>query len=67
MPWVLGDSFKHTHKADTPAKKKQWSTVANAARESGKSDAASIRIANAAVKKHPSKTVAKKKSAHKPK
>lgn len=64
MPWTPGDGpARHTKKANTGAKKKQWSDTANAVRSkamaSGQSekeaDASAVRIANSAVKKHPSK------------
>jgi len=55
MPWTVGDAFGKTRKANTPAKKKQWRSTANSVLKSGKSEASAIRIANAAVAKHPSK------------
>ena len=33
MPWTPEDSKKHTGKADTPKKSKQWSDIANSVRE----------------------------------
>jgi hypothetical protein len=64
MPWTPGDGpARHTKKANTPAKRKQWSDTANNVREremaKGRSeeeaDASAVRVANSAVKKHPSK------------
>jgi len=57
MPWSAKDAEEKTSKADTPAKKKKWSEIANEARRKaiadGKSeseaDASAIKIANAAV------------------
>lgn len=49
MPWNPDDATKHTKKASTPKKRKQWSTVANAAREEYGDDATAIKVANAAV------------------
>jgi len=60
MPWTPGDGpARHTKKANSPAKKKQWSATANAVRAKAMASGASeeeadgkaIRIANAAVKK----------------
>jgi len=59
MPWSASDADKHSAKADTPDKRKQWAKVANAARkqalEEGKSeeeaDAYAIKAANAAMSK----------------
>jgi len=49
MPWSPGDAKKHTKKANTPKKKRQWSDVANSALADGDSEASAIRQANAAV------------------
>jgi hypothetical protein len=51
MPWTAADAERHTGKADTPKKRHQWATVANAALADGKDDGAAIRIANAAIAK----------------
>ena len=51
MPWRPDNAREHTRKADTGRKKRAWSKIANEALKSGKSEAAAIRIANAAVKK----------------
>lgn len=58
MPWTADDAHGHTGHADTPHKKKQWAAVANAALSDGKDDAAAIRIANAAVHKMVTETIA---------
>ena len=56
MPWKPGDGpARHTKQADTPAKKKQWADVANKVREESGDEGKAVRIANAAVKNHPSK------------
>jgi hypothetical protein len=64
MPWTPSDGPKrHTKKANTPGKRKQWSDTANAVRKramangesESEADASAVRIANSAVKKHPSK------------
>lgn len=56
MPWSPEDGpAQHTKKATTPATKKQWSDVANKVLEESGDEGKAVRIANAAVKKHPSK------------
>lgn len=51
MPWTARDATKHTKKADTTAKRKQWAAVANKVlRETG-NDGQAIRAANSAVSK----------------
>jgi hypothetical protein len=60
MPWSPSDGpSRHTKKANTPAKRKQWSTVANKVLADSGDDGKAVRIANAAVKKHPSIKLAK--------
>lgn len=49
MPWEPSDATKHTKKANTAKKKRQWADVANSALASGDSEASAIRQANAAV------------------
>lgn len=49
MPWNPGDAHKHTHKANTAKKQRQWAHVANSELESGKSEATAIKAANAVV------------------
>jgi uncharacterized protein YdaT len=51
MPYKSSDAMKHTKKADTPAKKKQFASVANAVMKKGGGEGKAIRIANAAVAK----------------
>jgi len=60
VPWTASDGpSRHTKKANTPKKRKQWSATANAVRSKAMASGASeeeadgkaIRIANAAVKK----------------
>lgn len=56
MPWKPDSGpARHTKAADTPAKKKQWSSTANAVLKKTGDDGQAVRIANAAVKNHPSK------------
>lgn len=51
MPWTPSDAKKHTKKATTPKKKRQFSKVANAVLKKTGNDGKAIRMANAAVKK----------------
>jgi hypothetical protein len=51
MPWKPSDSKKHTHKADTPTRQRQWADVANSALKGGASEGSAVRQANAAVNK----------------
>jgi hypothetical protein len=53
---------KHTKKANTPAKKRQWQHVADSAEARGASRGSAIRQANAAVKKNPARSGGKRKS-----
>ena len=55
MPWSPSDGpSRHTKKASTPATKKQWSSVANKVLADSGDEGKAVRIANAAVAKHPS-------------
>ena len=55
MPWTPEDGpARHTKKATTPATRKQWSDTANSVLEKTGDEGQAIRIANAAVKNHPS-------------
>lgn len=51
MPWDNDDAFRHTHKANTPKKKRQWRHVANSVLKNGGDEASAIRQANAVVAK----------------
>ena len=51
MPWKSEDATRHTKKAKSKKKKKQWSAVANAVLEKSGDEGKAVRIANAAVKK----------------
>lgn len=55
MPWTSNDAKSKTKKATTPAKKRQWSSTANAVLKKTGDDAQAIRVANAAVKKRKKK------------
>lgn len=60
MPWTPAEATKHTKKADSDVKKRQWAHVANSVLKGGASEASAIREANSAVSKNTSTT--KKKS-----
>ncbi len=55
MPWTLSSGMKHTKKANTPAKKQQWASTANAVLKKSGNEGKAVRIANAAVKKKTAK------------
>lgn len=50
-PWSSGDAKRHSKKASTPKKQRQWSEVANSALRGGASEGSAIRQANAVVKR----------------
>jgi len=49
MPWTPEDAQRHTHKADSKAKKQLWSQVANRVLKSSGDEGRAVREANAAV------------------
>jgi uncharacterized protein YdaT len=51
MPWTAKDATRHTKKAKTPKKKRQWAHVADSMLSRGASEGAAIRAANAVVKR----------------
>lgn len=51
MPWNADDAKRHTKKASTSKKKRQWKDVANSALSRGASEGSAIRQANAVVGK----------------
>lgn len=55
MPWKPGDASSKTKKANTPATKRQWADTADSVLKKTGDEASAIKIANAAVKNHPSK------------
>jgi len=62
MPWTASDAKKHTKKANTAKKQRQWADVADSALSRGKSEGTAIRQANGVVAKSSAKkSVAKKK------
>lgn len=67
MPWTPSDAKKHTKKANTPAKKKQWAAVADSSLSRGQSEGSAVRQANAVVAKSAAKKTTAKKAAAKKK
>lgn len=55
MPWKPEDAKRHTRKANTPKKKRQWAHVSDSILERTGDEGRAIRGANAAVKKNRSK------------
>lgn len=51
MPWTADDAERHTKKATSPIRKRQWADVANSVLESGGSEGAAVREANGVVAK----------------
>jgi hypothetical protein len=51
MPWQPKDAKRHTKKANTPKKKRQWKDVADSALSRGASEGSAIRQANSVVSK----------------
>jgi uncharacterized protein YdaT len=49
MPWTPKDAPRHTGNAKSPAARRQWSDVANAALKRGLSEGAAVREANAVI------------------
>ena len=55
MPWSAGDSTRHTKKANTPKKKRQWAHVANSALKRGASEGSAIAQADSVVARNKGK------------
>jgi len=51
MPWTASDSSRHTKKAKSPKRKRQWSHVANSVLKRTGDEGAAVRAANGVVKK----------------
>jgi hypothetical protein len=49
MPWGSGDALRHTRKAVTPKKQRQWADVADSALARTGDEGRAIREANAVV------------------
>lgn len=61
MPWTPADSKRHTKKAKSPKRQRQWRDVANSILERTGDDVRAIRGANSAVKKSQSKRSRKRR------
>lgn len=55
MPWKMSDAISHTKRASTPAKARQWASVANSILQQSGNEGKAVRIANSAVKNTPAK------------
>jgi uncharacterized protein YdaT len=51
MPWTASDATRHTKRANTAKKRRQFAHVANSMLNRGSSEGAAIRAANAVVKR----------------
>jgi hypothetical protein len=51
MPWASGDARRHSKRADTPKKQRQWADVADSALARTGDEGRAIREANAVVKR----------------
>lgn len=49
MPWTAKDAHRHTKKANSAKKQRQWAHVADNALAKGQSEGSAIRQANAVV------------------
>lgn len=56
MPWEAQDAKRHTKKATSAKKQRQWSHVANKALAAGASEGSAIAQANAVVKRNKRKS-----------
>lgn len=61
MPWTASDAKRHTHKALSPARKRQWAAVANSVLQRTGSDASAVIQANGVLKNHPSRKRGKRR------
>lgn len=61
MPWTAKDAKRHTRKAKSPKKKRQWAHVADSVLKRTGDEGRAVRAANSVVKK---KVGSRKKSKH---
>ena len=55
MPWTPDSGpSRHSKKATTQPKRRQWASTANAVLKKSGDEGKAVRIANAAIKNHPS-------------
>lgn len=50
MPWTPADAHRHTHKATSPTRQRQWDHVANAVLEKTGDEGLAVKEANGVVK-----------------
>ena len=55
MPYSPAEASKHTRKANSPSKKRQWSHVFNSMLERGSSEKSAFRAAAGTVKRNKSR------------
>lgn len=55
MPWKSSDAKRHTKKADTPKKQRQWADAADSALSRGATEGSAIRQANSVIAKETKK------------
>lgn len=60
MPWKPSEASEHTHRANTPKRRKMWRDVANSILKRTGDDARAIRGANSVVKKSQSRRTRKR-------
>jgi len=60
MPWDASDATRHTKKATSAIRKRQWADVANSVLEHGGSEGDAVRQANGVVAKTKAKKGKKK-------
>lgn len=61
MPWSPEDATRHTKKANTPSKRRQWKEVANNVLEKTGSEERAMRAAASVVKRNKSGGTARKR------
>jgi hypothetical protein len=50
-PWTASSAKRHSRKASTPKKQRQWSAVANSVLKKTGDEGAAVRAANGVIKK----------------
>ena len=65
MPWKAKDAKRHTHKAKSAKRKRQWKIVANSVLKRTGDEGRAVRSANAAVKHSTAGRGGKKKTRRK--
>ena len=55
MPWKSSDARRHTHRAQSPRRQRQWREVANSVLRRTGDEGRAVRTANAVVRRTPSR------------